>query len=271
MEGNPIRTIRRTLLGQSTQELKKYLRTRGAPPAWCENVATTEVEAACCVTDRIRNMTGGSLDLTGLGIHSLPETLVSQLSRTHSFENTELSCVLTEVLIARNNFLSVPVELSSLKLLRVLDISSNKLGMSDSTDLSRMRLPPIKVLNISGNGLTHRSLEAILASLQVNGDSLTGLLVDHNSIEKLPRNLTAFPSLRELNFSDNKLQTIDIDLSHLRKLEVRECSDLFSSHFSLDYHLYASVTGTEFRMQSASLGPRCDRCGAFTHFLVVGE
>jgi hypothetical protein len=31
LEGNPIRAIRRTLLTQSTHDLKKYLRTRGPP------------------------------------------------------------------------------------------------------------------------------------------------------------------------------------------------------------------------------------------------
>ena len=33
LDGNPIRTIRRTLLSQSTMELKTYLRTRGPPLA----------------------------------------------------------------------------------------------------------------------------------------------------------------------------------------------------------------------------------------------
>ena len=32
LDGNPLRTIRRSLLTQSTAELKKYLRTRGAEP-----------------------------------------------------------------------------------------------------------------------------------------------------------------------------------------------------------------------------------------------
>lgn len=31
LDGNPLRAIRRSLLSQSTHELKKYLRTRGDP------------------------------------------------------------------------------------------------------------------------------------------------------------------------------------------------------------------------------------------------
>ena len=36
LDGNPLRTIRRSLLTQSTSELKKYLRTRGPEPPYIQ-------------------------------------------------------------------------------------------------------------------------------------------------------------------------------------------------------------------------------------------
>ena len=77
MEGNPIRTIRRSLLTQSTDDLKKYLRTRGDPPQSAHthshtHTANTTATAGGAVAyeteDRVRSMTGGTLNFSGLNL-----------------------------------------------------------------------------------------------------------------------------------------------------------------------------------------------------------
>lgn len=221
LEGNPIRTIRRTLLSQSTEELKKYLRTRGDPPSWSTDHRSSDTKPVQMMAERTRDVTGGTLDLSGLNLDSLPDNLIEQLRRSHSFDSDELSCRVTEVLLAKNCFRTVPLELSSFNQLRVLDLSENKLNLSSAGELSEMRFPRVQVLNISKNGLTVSQLEAIIHALEQSDCALSSLLADHNSLERMPRNLSSLIALRELNISSNKIRSVERSLERMAKLEVR--------------------------------------------------
>jgi Leucine-rich repeat (LRR) protein len=69
LEGNPIKSIRRTLLVQSTDELKKYLRTRGDPPLWLQPAQTLQQSV---VDERARDISSGCLDLSQLSLEAFP-------------------------------------------------------------------------------------------------------------------------------------------------------------------------------------------------------
>lgn len=51
IEGNPLRTLRRTLFSAPISEFKKFLRTRGDPPAW---LLALEDGKGACVRARVR-------------------------------------------------------------------------------------------------------------------------------------------------------------------------------------------------------------------------
>lgn len=216
LDGNPLRSIRRTLISQATQDLKKYLRTRGPPPAWYS--AEEQCDPTRDLLERARDLAGGALDLSSSGLTFLPSEVADMLS-VISREGDEFRKV-SSVLLSKNKFLVVPSELSMLKLLRELDISDNKLGLSAPESLRSMILPALKVLNVSRNGLISLALEAIIDSLGDAGALLSAFIADGNQLERFPRNLRNIYSLRELSFANNLLKTIDGDLRCLEKIEV---------------------------------------------------
>jgi Leucine-rich repeat (LRR) protein len=217
LDGNPLRSIRRTLISQATQDLKKYLRTRGPPPAWY--LAEEQCESACELLERARDLAGGALDLSSSGLTSLPSEVADMLS-VISREGEEFRKV-SSVLLSKNKLHVVPSELSMLNLLRDLDISDNKLGLSTPETLQCMILPALKILNVSRNGLICLTLEAIIDSLSDRGALLSALIADGNLLERFPRNLRNICSIRELSFASNALKIIDVDLRCLEKIEVQ--------------------------------------------------
>jgi len=108
VEGNPIRTIRRTVLTESTVNLKTYLRSRCADPTQVlqfETVQNMQEDPAvrksllteavggsdgedAVVVQRARDATGGVLDLSGLRLETFPVYIVPSLYRCDAISNT---------------------------------------------------------------------------------------------------------------------------------------------------------------------------------------
>lgn len=219
LEGNPIRSIRRSLLTQSTEELKKFLRTRGDAPHWSTDskVLSTDVGSATydsnlIVEDRVRNIQGDCLDLSGLSLEVLPEGLASRLLRSFSFDSDDLSCRVQEMNLSNNNFFQIPTALGAIQSLKVLDLSGNKLSRIDidGIDYGSLQLPKIQMLNISSNGLSGSCLEAILHAVLQSNCPLSCLLAKQNNIDKFPRIILRFSSLREIDLSNNALENVQI-------------------------------------------------------------
>jgi Leucine-rich repeat (LRR) protein len=118
---------------------------------------------------------------------------------------------------------TVPPGLASLCLLRVLDISDNYLGSATLDELQTIEFPPLKLLNVSRNRLSSRSLDVIIRSLgrgAAVGLQLSTLLADQNDLDSFPTSLGYIPAIRELSLAGNKIRSIPSDLRILEFIEV---------------------------------------------------
>lgn len=217
LDGNPIRSIRRSLLGRSTDELKAYLRTRG-PPDSQDSSQNNEVEDIhMLVLRRARASVAGSLDLSGLDLVAFPSDLFRCLGHDYSQQIRSID-------LSRNKLPSFPSELSFFNALKSLNLSRNLLGSTNLDSLTKASLPLLTTLDISWNALTTHHLKIILRFLRNNDDysqhPLTCLIASSNCISDIPPELMLHPSLRELQLANNKIVSLsNIDFGQLPKLE----------------------------------------------------
>lgn len=175
VEGNPIRSIRRSLLVDGTVELKKYLRTRAEPPEWSIDHVDSKGGGggdpwlSPAVQERVRELSGGVLDLSSLALTDLPMDLAHQLRRSHSFDSDDLSLRVREVNLMDNNLSMIPQALDSLTSVQNLNLSRNQLSSlshhqaipHETGCCSRFSIN-LKVLHLSRNGLSSDTLDWIL-------------------------------------------------------------------------------------------------------------
>jgi len=187
IEGNPIRTIRRTLLTQSTEELKKYLRTRGGPALSLDrNKGVLAVEEVEKVESRLgKNSITTTTTTTSDNNNNNKVASVPSISKSKTtFEYTEEGELVTE-------------EVDRLLLYRVRDMSSTTTG-GGVLDLSNLSLTYVPISSAS-EYLLKRSLDlSSVMNLNLSGNQLSLLSI-------IEAQLCLLTGLKVLDLSGNFL------------------------------------------------------------------
>lgn len=246
IEGNPIRTIRRTLLSQSTEDLKKYLKTRGPPynSTMASNLTTTSIVSYDGITfqsdkinneeillvNRVRDMINGNLDLTDLKLTALPFDTLCPLIHTRNMSESQVISLnlsqntLTIRSLQDSNFLLF-------KGLIVLNLSSNSLskistiGGAGSSPTKPSLPSSLRIIDVSGNALTYDSFRAFLTTLDPDVQ-LVEFNLSNNNLVRCPDQLSSYSALRTLRIANNKLESIDdIKFAALLSLENFDAGD----------------------------------------------
>jgi Leucine-rich repeat (LRR) protein len=227
LDGNRIKSIRRSLLSQTTEDLKKYLRSRGADIAeknGIKRAAKSSINDVISVFDsRLRDITGGLLDLQNASVSSL-ESLDEAMQRLNLDPSGILSLVLSN-----NQFSAIPEELFLFNSIKKLDFSMNMLG-------SVLQQLPIEVcstihqlehLDISSNKLSAESFDWAITALCLNSAATVSVvLAPNNKITTVPPSICHLGVIRELNLSDNNLTSVEaLDPKRLVCLEVLNLSN----------------------------------------------
>jgi Leucine-rich repeat (LRR) protein len=263
--GNPIRTIRQSLLTSSTssvetEKLKQFLRTRGPNPYELEEGAAVHVftssssssgpSSGCAslktATDthgslthtvelRIREVGGQQkeLDLSKLELTSLDLKSTSLIDRLlaspHCVDERAGTICLLKLNLSGNSIgPHFPAELGELRHLRSLDLRENKLGASPLEPGDSSALGGLISLDLSGNKV--RDLGVIARNIS----RLQVLLASNNDIDALSPNLALLTDLRELCLSHNRrLSRLDtVDFSRLQSLTILDVSNCHISDIS---------------------------------------
>lgn len=218
LDGNPIRSIRRSLLGKSTDELKAYLRTRGPPHSHDSSQNDEAEDVQTIALRRARASVAGCLNLSGLDLVAFPSDLFRSLGHEYSGQLHSFD-------LSKNKLSSFPSELSLFAALKSLNLSRNSLGSTNLESIKRASLPLLTTLDISGNALTTHNLKSILRSLRNNASysqhPLTCLIASMNAVTDVPTELMLHSSIREIQLADNKIASLsNIDFRQLPKLEI---------------------------------------------------
>jgi len=265
--GNPIRTIRQSLLTSSTssvetEKLKQFLRTRGpnpyeleegaavhvftssssssssGPSSGCASLKTatdTHGSLAHAVELRIREVGGQQkeLDLSKLELTSSDLKSTSLIDRLlaspHCVDERAGTICLLKLNLSGNSIgPHFPAELGELRHLRSLDLRENKLGAFPLEPGDSSALGGLISLDLSGNKVKDLGLIARnISRLQV-------LLASNNDIDALSPNLALLTDLRELRLSHNRrLSRLDtVDFSRLQSLTIFDVSNCHISDIS---------------------------------------
>jgi Leucine-rich repeat (LRR) protein len=190
-DGNPFRE--RNLISMSTADLKRTLLARLEPEEVVEQEPEYQVKP------------GGILDLSGKGLDELPENLLDSL--TSSPSNLDL---------AKNALMTIPVELSSFASLTSLNISHNKLAGGDYFP-EKIDLRSLTTLILSYNNIA--TIEPLLKNLMA--PKLESLDVSGNRITSLEGLRPSFPQLMSLLAGSNQVEEIDVEaVDGLRVLDL---------------------------------------------------
>ncbi|CAK4661873.1 unnamed protein product [Aphanomyces euteiches] len=182
-DGNSMRSIRRTVLSGGSEPLKKYLRTRGAPPP---GVNSLEAEP-----DEFEATPSGSTDLSYL-LRGATASGNLDLSERRSVKELDV----------RNNVLqSVPQNIEHLKLMHTLLLSFNRISNLDNVNWGRMS--QLSILSVADNKLI-----SIGNVYQI--PNLTSLSIENNNLSQIPFSLGLCQNLKALYLNGNPQRTIRI-------------------------------------------------------------
>jgi len=253
LEGNPIRSIRRTLIARAdsnlTQDLKKFLRSRGEPPQQRAAAAGEFGAGAGAAVGRQKLAAGGGgrgaggqhgslaapldpldyriRDIADGGVLNLSKTLASaaavpeevfaKLFASHTLQ------ALTRADFSGNALTSPPYQLQGVESVQTLVLAGNKLSLGLRDFGSRPWVSPsLRVLDVSNNGLTTEDAELVLTQAR----HLSSLDLSRNVLQSFPANVQYACSLRELSVSFNQIRQVSSqDLSKLPQLEVLDMSN----------------------------------------------
>lgn len=171
IEGNPIRTIRRTLLTQSTEDLKKYLRTRGAALVNTPAVDTEYNNNSSSSSSGSGSSKSGSYVTAGTS-STQPITSAIGNSHSHSSSLNHKSASITTTNMSKIEYNEegdvIVNDVNTLLLYRVRDISTA--GILDLSKLNLTNLP----ISIISNNLQKRGLNlSSIVNLNLSGNQLS--------------------------------------------------------------------------------------------------
>jgi len=145
---------------------------------------------------------------------------------------------LTAISAVKNKISSIPVEILNCKKLVLIDLMDNKIK---SIPEGLGNLSQLKILYLNSNEITffpaNFGSENKIYDLRLDRNQLSSLPEDlklthlkiftmsHNSLEKIPENLTGLDSLDELNISYNKITEIKPSFGSLKNLRVLNASN----------------------------------------------
>ncbi|KAJ4836170.1 Plant intracellular Ras-group- LRR protein 6 [Turnera subulata] len=227
LTGNPMRTLRSSLVSGPTTALLKHLRSRLSDSEGSEAI-TPAKENVIAMASRL-SLSSKELSLEGLGLNSVPSEV---------WESGEI----TKVNLSKNSIKELPVELSSCVSLQTLVLSRNKIN--DWPGAILKSLPNLLCLKLDNNALKLIPSDGFQAVSMLQVLDLSGnpaALPEHPKFSSLPHlkelrlrhiQLREFPSdilqLQELQFLDlsqNSLSTIPEGIKYLTSLTELDISD----------------------------------------------
>ncbi|XP_074264085.1 plant intracellular Ras-group-related LRR protein 6 isoform X1 [Silene latifolia] len=229
--GNPMRTIRSTLVTGPTAALLKYLRGR-LPSAEEAQVMTPSKDNMVAMASRL-SITTKELSLAGMGLIAVPPEVC---------ESNEI----TKVDLSKNSIEELPVTLSACSSLEVLILSRNKI--KDWPEDALKSLPNLTCLRLDNNPLNKVPLNGFDAVPRLQILDLSGCV---SSLLDNP----AFASLQhlvELYLRRVKLQEVPSDILMLRKLQILDLSQ--NSLHSIPQGFQNLTSLTELDLSDNSIG-----------------
>ncbi len=216
LEGNPIRSVRQSLLTCGTVALKEYLRTRGPPPYELEGDRggrqTNCAEAAVVRASR-EAFYSKTLELSGQGLREFPPA---------TLEMDKLSSDVATVHLQSNKLVTIPSSLSQYSHLKAVDCSRNCIT-SISPEVRNLMLTR---LLLGGNRLSSSNA---FESLNLPGaalhETLQELDLSSNYLPDLPVGIFRCRGLRVLLLSQNSISIVShLPWCALEKLEILNLS-----------------------------------------------
>ncbi|CAI0375997.1 unnamed protein product [Linum tenue] len=205
LNGNPIRTIRSSLISGPTPALLKFLRSR-LPQNGDSESSTSSKEDVVASAARM-SLGSKDLSLEGLGLSAVPSKV---------WESGEI----VKLDLSRNSIQELPVELSScvsvqipadgfqaVPMLQILDLSCNPSSLSRNPAFSSLRhlhelyLRRVQLGEIPSDILSLKQLKVLHLS--------------QNSIESIPEEFKHFVQLTEFDLSDNNISVLPPELGLL--------------------------------------------------------
>ncbi|KAM1101186.1 hypothetical protein ACFX2B_007498 [Malus domestica] len=214
LTGNPIRTLRSTLVSGSTPALLKYLRSRLSENEDAEGTSTRKED---------------ELSMEGVGLSAVPSEV---------WESTEL----IKVDLSRNSIQELPVELSSCINLQTLILSRKKI--TDWPGAILQSLPNLLCLKLDNNPLRQIppggfQAAPMLQILDLSGNvaslpehpafsslpHLQELYLRQMQLREVPSEVLSLQQLRILDLSQNSLQLVPVEFKNLASLTELGLSD----------------------------------------------
>ncbi|KAG7400963.1 hypothetical protein PHYBOEH_003553 [Phytophthora boehmeriae] len=236
VEGNPLRSIRSSIISSGTEPLKKYLRTRGGPPIGVD-VMDEEMDEFAISQGRVEQddpMDGeatskdeylfrdaaasGALQLAEMKLQQLP----SQLRGAGKYRFKE---TLLQLNLSKNQLLELPMAIGELTSLTTLIAEQCGLKMIDS---SIAMIPSLQCLRLRKNSLTTDIIDALFVAGSSAGacSSLKELDLRNNLLTDVPQQLQCLAAMDTLLLSFNRIQTLDtFPWSSMQQLSVLSVSD----------------------------------------------
>ncbi|EQC37062.1 hypothetical protein SDRG_05289 [Saprolegnia diclina VS20] len=223
VEGNPLRSIRFSVLTGGHQALKSYLRGRGPAAATesvdvAESLSETKSDPAArstrAMTDDslLHAFEAGTLDLTKQQLTQVPVIDVDHICAT-----------LVHLNLSRNLLTELPAHMGSLMALQTLTAEENLITRIDP---SIGALPRLQFLRLKRNRLNEKAIAAMLPPTTEVVSMLKELDLRNNAFTHVPPMVVELPVLDTLLLSFNKISTLDgVEWAQAQKLSVVAFSD----------------------------------------------
>ncbi|CAN1147228.1 Plant intracellular Ras-group-related LRR protein 6 [Linum perenne] len=227
LNGNPIRTIRSSLVSGPTPTLLKFLRSR-LPQNGGSESSTSAKEDIVATAARL-SLGSKELSLEGLGLSDVP---------SKAWESGEI----VKLDLSRNSIQELPVELSTCASIQSLILSKNKIKEWPGSVLNS--LSSLSCLKLDFNGLEQIPADAFQAvpmlqilDLSCNPSSLSRnpafsslqhlheLYLRRVQLREIPSDILSLKQLQILYLSQNSIESIPVEFKHFVHLTEFDLSD----------------------------------------------
>ncbi|RLN47620.1 hypothetical protein BBJ29_005626, partial [Phytophthora kernoviae] len=282
VEGNPLRSIRSSIISSGTEPLKKYLRTRGGPPVGVDAMEEEMDEFTFSQRQIVHNdpmneaptsedeylyrdaAASGSLQLVDMKLHQLPGQLHG--AGVYRFGET-----LLQLNLSKNHLLELPAPIGELTSLHTL--IAEQCGLK-AIHASIAMIPSLQYLRVRKNSLTTDAIDAMFAAGSRAGvcSYLKELDLRNNLITDVPQKLQFLEVIDTLLLSFNRIQVLDgFSWSSMQKLSVLSISDNRLESLGTVYQApmltSLSLENNELRQIPAELA----LCGSLRALYLIGN
>ncbi|KAG6612500.1 Leucine-rich repeat-containing protein 40 [Phytophthora cinnamomi] len=268
VDGNPLRSVRRSIISAGTEPLKKYLRTRGGPPEGVDAMEEEVDEFAIRQKEMEQDepmaeeppledeylfrdaAASGSLQLVDMKFHQLPGQLCA--AGKYRFGET-----LLQLNLSKNHLVELPAAIGELTSLHTL--VAEQCGLK-SIHSSIAMIPRLEHLRVGKNSLTTDAIAAMLATGNQASVclSLKELDLRNNVLTDIPQVLQYLETMDTLVLSFNRIRALDrFPWSAMRQLSVLSLSNNRLESLGTVYHIpkltSLSLENNELRQIPAEL------------------